>query len=81
VREAALDYYRRLVDFATEVGGTLVSVHDLVGRIAPIASLDEEEGLLIDGTPARSAPQPRRSRASPTSSSLWRAPGNRAAAT
>ena len=42
-RAAALDYYRRLVDFAAAVGGPLVSFHGLVGRIAPLASMAEEE--------------------------------------
>ncbi len=46
VRAAALDYYRELVDFAAEVGGAVVSFHGLVGRIAPLASMAEEEELL-----------------------------------
>ncbi len=45
-RAAALDYYRRLVDFAAEIGGAIVSFHGLVGRIAPLASMAEEEELL-----------------------------------
>ena len=45
-RAAALDYYRRLVDFAAAVGGPLVSFHGLVGRIAPLASMAEEEAWL-----------------------------------
>jgi D-psicose/D-tagatose/L-ribulose 3-epimerase len=45
-RAAALDYYRELVDFAAEVGGAIVSFHGLVGRIAPLASMAEEEELL-----------------------------------
>jgi D-psicose/D-tagatose/L-ribulose 3-epimerase len=47
-RAAALDYYWRLVDFAAETGGAIVSFHGLVGRIQPLASLDEEEALLVD---------------------------------
>lgn len=47
-RAAALDYYRRLVDFAAEVEGAIVSFHGLVGRIAPLASLAEEEALLVE---------------------------------
>jgi D-psicose/D-tagatose/L-ribulose 3-epimerase len=48
VRAAALDYYRRLVDFAAELGDAIVSFHGLVGRIAPLASLTAEEEVLID---------------------------------
>ena len=48
VRTAALDYYRRLVDFAADAGGAIVSFHGLVGRVAPIASMAEEEALLIE---------------------------------
>jgi D-psicose/D-tagatose/L-ribulose 3-epimerase len=48
-RTVALDYYRRLVDFAAELGGPTVSFHGLVGRIAPIASMAEEEELLVTG--------------------------------
>ena len=47
-RAAALDYYRRLVDFAAEAGGPVVSFHGLVGRVAPVASMAEEEALLIE---------------------------------
>jgi D-psicose/D-tagatose/L-ribulose 3-epimerase len=47
-RAAALDYYRRLVDFAAEVGGPIVSFHGLVGRIAPIAPMAKEEALLTE---------------------------------
>ena len=46
-RVAALDYYRELIDFAAEIGGALVSFHGLVGRIAPLASMAEEEELLV----------------------------------
>jgi D-psicose/D-tagatose/L-ribulose 3-epimerase len=48
LRQAALDYYRRLIDFAAELGGPLVSCHGLVGRIAPASTMEEEESLLID---------------------------------
>jgi D-psicose/D-tagatose/L-ribulose 3-epimerase len=44
---AALDYYRRLVDFAAQLGGAIVSFHGLVGRIAPLASMAEEDELLV----------------------------------
>ena len=46
VRVAAVDYYRRLVDFAAALGGPLVSVHGQVGRIAPETTMAEEVGLL-----------------------------------
>ncbi len=46
-RTAALDYYRRLIDFAAELGGAIVSFHGLVGRIAPLVSMAEEEELLV----------------------------------
>jgi D-psicose/D-tagatose/L-ribulose 3-epimerase len=46
-RAAAIDYYRRLVDFAAALGGALVSFHGLVGRIAPVGSMAEEEELLV----------------------------------
>lgn len=47
-REAAISYYRRLIDFAAEIGGALVSVHGKVGRIAPVTTMEEERALLAD---------------------------------
>ena len=46
VREQAVDYYRRLVDFAAALDGPLVSVHGQVGRITPVATMAEEKGHL-----------------------------------
>lgn len=48
VRRAAVDYYRRLLDFAAEFGSPLVSCHGLVGRIEPVSSQPEENRLLVD---------------------------------
>lgn len=49
-RQAALDYYKGLMDFAAEFGTPLISCHGQVTRIAPIASQQEEDALLIDAT-------------------------------
>lgn len=48
IRNEGIDYYYHLIDFAQELGQPLVSCHGLVGRIKPLASLEEEEGFLID---------------------------------
>ena len=45
-RGAAIDYYRRLVDFAAALDGPLVSVHGQVGRIAPQTTMAEEQNHL-----------------------------------
>jgi sugar phosphate isomerase/epimerase len=45
-RRAAIDYYLRLVDFAAALGGATMSIHGLVGRIAPLATQAEEDALL-----------------------------------
>lgn len=42
IREGAVDYFYRLLDFAAALGKPLVSVHGMVGRIAAAASQDEE---------------------------------------
>jgi D-psicose/D-tagatose/L-ribulose 3-epimerase len=47
-REAAIDYFYRLMDFAAELGNPFVSVHGMVGRIAPIASQKEEDQWLCE---------------------------------
>ncbi|HIP73419.1 MAG TPA: sugar phosphate isomerase/epimerase [Anaerolineae bacterium] len=47
VRQQALDYYGRLLDFATELGNPLVSVHGYVGRVRPLTTLAEERELLV----------------------------------
>ncbi len=47
-RQGAVDYYRRLLDFAAELGEPLVSCHGLVGRVAPLATMQEELAWLGD---------------------------------
>ena len=47
VRQQALDYYGRLLDFAAELGNPLVSVHGYVGRVRPLTTLAEERELLV----------------------------------
>jgi sugar phosphate isomerase/epimerase len=46
VRQAAVDYHLRLVDFAAELGGATVACHGRVGRVRALASWDEEWRLL-----------------------------------
>ena len=48
IRQPALDYYFRLIEFAAELGGLLISCHGLVGRIAPLGTMQEEDDLLVD---------------------------------
>jgi sugar phosphate isomerase/epimerase len=49
VRQAALDYYLRLLDFAAAVGGApLVSCHGYVGRVRPVTTMVEERTLLVE---------------------------------
>ncbi|MCG8507670.1 MAG: sugar phosphate isomerase/epimerase [Rhodospirillales bacterium] len=48
IREKALDYYRRLADFAAKIGSPIFACHGLVGRIASLSSQEEENDLLID---------------------------------
>jgi len=47
-RQAAVDYYYRLIDFAAALGEPLISCHGLVGRVAALATLDLEDHFLID---------------------------------
>jgi sugar phosphate isomerase/epimerase len=48
VRRSAVDYFYRLIDFAAEFElKPLVSCHGIVGRIAPISSMVQENDLLI----------------------------------
>ncbi len=51
-RNAALDYYRRLMDFAGEVGCPIVSCHGAVGRVRAIATQEQEYGYLLEGLAA-----------------------------
>lgn len=48
VRQPAIDYYFRLLDFAAELGQPFVSCHGLVGRYAPVTIMKEENALLVD---------------------------------
>lgn len=48
VREAALAYYDRLVDWAAQLGRPLISCHGQVTRIKPVSSQEEEDALLLD---------------------------------
>lgn len=52
VRNDALDYYRRLIDFAHEVGCPIVSCHGAVGRIRALASQQAEYGHLLESVVA-----------------------------
>ena len=46
IRQQAVDYYLKLLDFVAELGQPLVSCHGFVGRIQAISSQTEEEALL-----------------------------------
>jgi sugar phosphate isomerase/epimerase len=50
VRQSELDYYERLMDFASAIGSPLVSCHGQVGRIKPVSTQAEEDELLLDAT-------------------------------
>lgn len=47
-RQAGIDYYYRLIEFAVALGKPLMSCHGLVGRIAPVTTQSEEDWLLLD---------------------------------
>jgi sugar phosphate isomerase/epimerase len=47
VREHAVDYYLRLLDFAAEIDRPLVCCHGSVGRIRALSSQAEEYGLFV----------------------------------
>jgi D-psicose/D-tagatose/L-ribulose 3-epimerase len=49
VRAEALEYYRRLLDFAAAVGAPLVCCHGEVGRIRAIGDHDQEYRYLLSG--------------------------------
>lgn len=55
VRSAGVDYYRRLVEFAADLGGPVVSCHGLVGRIAPLADQAAEQRWLAESVEAIAA--------------------------
>lgn len=48
VRRKAIDYYLRLVEFASDLGDPLVSCHGYVGRVRAISSQQQEEELLLE---------------------------------
>ena len=50
VRQPALSYYERLMDFAVALGGPLVSCHGLVSRTKPVSSQADEDALLVQST-------------------------------
>lgn len=57
IRDAAADYYRRLIDFAAECkdiagGNPIVSFHGQVTRIKPIASQEAEYAYLVESVRA-----------------------------
>lgn len=47
INRPALDYYLRLVDFATEVGAPLLACHGQVGRVRAVGSYAEEWNLMV----------------------------------
>jgi len=49
VRQQALDYYYRLLDFAAALDRPLVGCHGCVGRIRAISSQAEEYDLFVEG--------------------------------
>jgi D-psicose/D-tagatose/L-ribulose 3-epimerase len=49
VRQQALDYYYKLLDFAAALDRPLVGCHGCVGRIRAISSQAEEYGLFVEG--------------------------------
>src|SRR5512137_425271 len=49
VRQQALDYYYRLLDFAAVLDRPLVGCHGCVGRIRAISSQAEEYELFVEG--------------------------------
>ncbi|MCB0213414.1 MAG: sugar phosphate isomerase/epimerase [Anaerolineae bacterium] len=48
VRQAGIDYYYRLIDFAAALGQPLVSCHGFVGRVRPVTTQVEENQLLLE---------------------------------
>ncbi|HUF39612.1 MAG TPA: sugar phosphate isomerase/epimerase [Anaerolineales bacterium] len=55
VRAAGVDYYRRLIEFAAELDGPLVSCHGLVGRVAAITDQASERSWLAESVAAIAA--------------------------
>lgn len=50
VRDAALEYYKGLVDFAAALGNPLISCHGQVTRTKPIATQAQEDEFLLQTT-------------------------------
>jgi len=52
IRQAGLDYYRRLIDWVLKLenGAPRISVHGIVPRIRPVSTQAEEDALLIEST-------------------------------
>jgi len=48
IRDNAVNYYLELLTFAAELGDPLVSCHGFVGRVRPLATLDEERAWLAE---------------------------------
>jgi D-psicose/D-tagatose/L-ribulose 3-epimerase len=48
IRSAAIDYYLRLLDFASELGHPVVSCHGMVGRVRAITTQVEERALFVE---------------------------------
>jgi sugar phosphate isomerase/epimerase len=48
VRKSAIDAYRRMIDFAAELGAPMVACHGAVGRIHPFSTREQELHLLED---------------------------------
>jgi D-psicose/D-tagatose/L-ribulose 3-epimerase len=49
IRDEAIDYYLRLVDFAAAVGSPIISCHGTVGRIRALGGYDEEYRYFLSG--------------------------------
>ncbi|MCF6326642.1 MAG: sugar phosphate isomerase/epimerase [Devosiaceae bacterium] len=47
IRNASLDYYKGLADFAAELGAPMFCMHGQVGRIRPVSTQEEEDALLV----------------------------------
>ncbi|MEW5959319.1 MAG: sugar phosphate isomerase/epimerase family protein [Chloroflexota bacterium] len=48
IRGKAIDYYRRLLDFAAELGRLLVSCHGYVGRVRPVSTQSQERTMFVE---------------------------------
>ncbi len=60
VRQKAVDYYLRLLDFASAVGNPVVCCHGAVGRIRAVSSDEQERAFLVDGVRSIAAPAQQR---------------------